>query len=601
MALEYGLSPEMLRSIPSATLTRLARSELPAHLRGPMLDEMHSRVKKFANGGAVTGFDGMLDNYSTDQLQFILQNSSSRSEQELVQNELGKRATTPTQGAPIGVGLPARAGQSELPAPTSGLQVFAKPAAADYVNQSIQPQSGLQSQVAPAPQAPAASGIQAYARQAPASPPPPAKPAASGTEAENSLWENPALITGLALMANRSPSLMGALGEAGMVGARFAGEQQQRKQRAQLFGMQTEKYRADVEQEKAKTDRLAQIRAGLAPEMRPLFDLDPSGYAKGVQERAFAVPKAPDVRTVRRGNQDVSLVFNAATGGWDELASGSAFAPTQPREAPEAWRLMSPEEMQAGGFTQPMQVSTRGRVEAAGVAPDRSLVPVADPSSSTGVRLRPRGAAEGQEAPTTSGNVQQTNGALPSDMAGKAAALKVVAQDLPTFESFYFPEGKYAGRIAAGTAAYPTVGQFLDPGAGAIRTKMLGALDAALRIKTGAGMNKEEIPFYENQYIPGPSDNEQTARAKLDGLRSFVAETTEEIDRSRKGGPQAAGPQQPSGPQAPGNAFTQRGQPAPQPQASTPPAPGMVTEGNGGVRYRFIGVDPGKRANWERI
>lgn len=624
MALESMLQPHMLVDVPDAMLTRLARGGgLPPNMRGALLQEMQGRVRKYADGGLVLpAARNALEDISTDQLQQGLALAEHPFEREQIQAELNSRAAVPDiRGAASAPAIGGMEGDTLAAPAEPGMR------AADYARQDIQAPSALQeAAAAPKPAAKQGSALAALAQP------------------EGSLWENPAFVTGLALMANRSRGgLFGALGEAGMVGAQFANRAKQDRQRGTLFDAQMKRYQGEADKDAAEAQQrqaarqsaqgyIASQPEGKRPALQAAVDADPAGFAKYLAQQTLEGPKAPEVRTFRAGDRDETRQYDPQSGQWITLASGRAFAPTQPRAPEQAVEVLddqgnvilvplsqaygrrpaakdrAPE--QAVPVRDPVTGKTvlRKQSEAYGLEPgappDNSIASVYDDTSPTGARNVPRAEAIGRPAVTASGGVQQGSGALPSDMAGKAAALRVVAQDLPTFESFYFPEGKYAGRIAAGTAAYPGVGQFLDPNAGAVRTKMLGALDAALRIKTGAGMNKEEIPFYERQYIPGPSDNEQTARAKLDGLRSFVAETTEEIDRSRKGGPQAAGPQRSSAvaPQAPGNAFTQRGQQTPQqPQANAPPAPGTITEGNGGVRYRFKGGDPGNRANWEAM
>ena len=302
--------------------------------------------------------------------------------------------------------------------------------------------------------------------------------------------------------------------QGGLQGMQLGLSIEQQKQQQRLANFRALAQAAQLEQaqmqqaaQRAAYDRL---RPTLPAEQQALFDADPQGFLKSYTESRFPDPSKEASFYKQAGND----VIDVRTG---KVVHRAPFAPQ---------------------------------------TPDRTLVEIYDQQSPTGTRLVPRSEAVGKPGTPPSGTSisydeqgrpiitmgrQQPKagdgvGALPAEMAGKAAALKTVAQDLPTFEDFYFPGGQYAGRIASGAAANPMIGQLYDSRAGEIRVKMLGALDSALRLKTGAGMNKDELPFYEQQYIPSSTDNAQTARAKLDALRAFITDATTEIDRSRKGG-----------------------------------------------------------------
>jgi hypothetical protein len=63
---------------------------------------------------------------------------------------------------------------------------------------------------------------------------------------------------------------------------------------------------------------------------------------------------------------------------------------------------------------------------------------------------------------------------------------------------------------------------------------ILQALDPVVRARTGAAIRKEEIPFYEDQFIPSVKDDATTAKAKLQRLKEYFGGTLDLVDPQGK-------------------------------------------------------------------
>jgi hypothetical protein len=60
------------------------------------------------------------------------------------------------------------------------------------------------------------------------------------------------------------------------------------------------------------------------------------------------------------------------------------------------------------------------------------------------------------------------------------------------------------------------------------------ALDPIVRARTGAAIKDEEMPFYEQQFIPSVKDSEETAKAKLQRLKEYFGGTLDLVDPQGK-------------------------------------------------------------------
>lgn len=344
---------------------------------------------------------------------------------------------------------------------------------------------------------------------------------------------------------DRRVSLGQALGQGLQSGVQYMGQAQQmgqqddlartRKLMAKIQAAQLQMAGQKMEQEQARQREIAGIIGQLPANQQGMARLDPEAFAKRQIEMTFPEALSEDKRYRTVGNSLVDLktgkpVYNAP------------FAPQMP---------------------------------------DRTLVEVYDPSSPTGTKMVPRSDAVGKPGAPPSGTSisydeqgrpvitmgrQQPKaadgiGTLPADMAGKAAALQSTAKNLEGIRDFFFPDGQF-NRTGAAAVAGGSVGQLLDGRSGEVSTKIAGAIDTMIRLRTGAAATKDEIDSYMKMYVPGPMDNTATARAKLDQLYLDIGTSLDEVNRSRKGGGAPKDAVVPSIPVAP-NDPSRMGPPAP--------------------------------------
>jgi hypothetical protein len=128
---------------------------------------------------------------------------------------------------------------------------------------------------------------------------------------------------------------------------------------------------------------------------------------------------------------------------------------------------------------------------------------------------------------------------LPADMTGKAAAVTGGVEDVAEIKKYLFPGGKFDRRSAA-AMDMPVVGG-AAPGSsgGGPRARLDNAIDAIIRLRTGAGLNAEEPAYYRGIYMPGVIDNQETAETKLGLLERELKESQRLFDAAQNKPPTA--------------------------------------------------------------
>lgn len=138
--------------------------------------------------------------------------------------------------------------------------------------------------------------------------------------------------------------------------------------------------------------------------------------------------------------------------------------------------------------------------------------------------------------------------AIPSEVAGKAAAASQAREALSSAEKFYLQgEGEsWAGQgydlgDRARDVEVPFLGRPLSGGeSGRARRDVMIAIEAALRLLTGAAATEPEVRRFAEMYAPGPTDNYETIKQKLTRLRTLIDRAEKAATRGR-GGPIQAG------------------------------------------------------------
>jgi hypothetical protein len=117
---------------------------------------------------------------------------------------------------------------------------------------------------------------------------------------------------------------------------------------------------------------------------------------------------------------------------------------------------------------------------------------------------------------------------LSAESAGKLAMVTQAESDLNEAENLLFPGGKFSPGMAFQTNF---------PGGGVPRTegrqafsKVLNAVNAKLRIETGAQANPSEVRNILERFLPTVRDSEETAKDKFRRLKEFMATTKSIID-----------------------------------------------------------------------
>lgn len=137
----------------------------------------------------------------------------------------------------------------------------------------------------------------------------------------------------------------------------------------------------------------------------------------------------------------------------------------------------------------------------------------------------------------TGGTTAATGGKpIPAEMVGKAASINTAAQDVAELEKYYFGEGGLeTGSLEnwkAAKANVPGTGQpMMATEGGGARARMDNAIDAIIRLRTGAGLNALEPEQYRGMYMPGSTDTDETAKIKLGMLKRDLAEAKRLFDR----------------------------------------------------------------------
>lgn len=117
---------------------------------------------------------------------------------------------------------------------------------------------------------------------------------------------------------------------------------------------------------------------------------------------------------------------------------------------------------------------------------------------------------------------------LSSDAAGKLAMVTQAESDLNDAESLLFPGGKFAPSMAFQTN-FPGGGMPATEGRQAY-SKVLNAVNAKLRIETGAQANPSEVKNILERFLPTMRDTDETAKDKFRRLKEFMSTTKAMID-----------------------------------------------------------------------
>ena len=140
------------------------------------------------------------------------------------------------------------------------------------------------------------------------------------------------------------------------------------------------------------------------------------------------------------------------------------------------------------------------------------------------------------------------DGKLSTAEASALANAKNSANSLNTAFNMYFENGEYnrARAINASLAAdsvtenVSVVGRLADiyaavkdPKARSILQEMSNSIEIILRVRSGAAVPDSEVVKYQKIYMPNSLDNAEQARAKLQKLAAFVADTYDGLAKGR--------------------------------------------------------------------
>jgi len=133
---------------------------------------------------------------------------------------------------------------------------------------------------------------------------------------------------------------------------------------------------------------------------------------------------------------------------------------------------------------------------------------------------------------------------LPAESAGKLTMIQQALTDLDQAEKLLFTkEGKFLSGRAAGAnipgGRVPVLGRLIpDVGYGAknrqLASAMNNALEAKLRIETGAAATQEEFNRIQDRFGITAFDNAESARNKIKRLREFMKNAAITVDPSGK-------------------------------------------------------------------
>jgi hypothetical protein len=152
------------------------------------------------------------------------------------------------------------------------------------------------------------------------------------------------------------------------------------------------------------------------------------------------------------------------------------------------------------GKTYKVRIGKDGTVQA---------IPMVGPG---GVALKPAGA---DKAPTEPGGQSPEN-------AGKIAMAQQSVESIDKVRSLIFDEGGKLNRTLVGAMNLPVVAGL--PGnsqARIARTAIRNAVEAKLRLETGAAATESEVERTLARFLPTVADTEESAKFKLDELQKF--------------------------------------------------------------------------------
>lgn len=120
----------------------------------------------------------------------------------------------------------------------------------------------------------------------------------------------------------------------------------------------------------------------------------------------------------------------------------------------------------------------------------------------------------------------QTKKSKGSESAGKVATVKAALQNFPYLKKSYIGEGGKVNRdiVLKSNAPFGGIGEGRK-----VRAQYLEALDAKIRAMTGAAINEQEIPYYDQQFFPSVLDNDATIKDKLFRMERFLNGYIEEM------------------------------------------------------------------------
>ena len=117
---------------------------------------------------------------------------------------------------------------------------------------------------------------------------------------------------------------------------------------------------------------------------------------------------------------------------------------------------------------------------------------------------------------------------LSADAAGKLAMVTQAESDLNEAEQLLFPNGKFSPGMAFQTN-FPGGGVPATEGRQAF-SKVLNAVNAKLRVETGAQANPSEVKNILQRFLPTVRDSDITAKDKFRRLKEFMSSTKSIID-----------------------------------------------------------------------
>lgn len=140
-----------------------------------------------------------------------------------------------------------------------------------------------------------------------------------------------------------------------------------------------------------------------------------------------------------------------------------------------------------------------------------------------------------QGVPTMEGEKQgredvgkQVVGGVPANEAGKYTDVVNAKKRAQEATALLFDENGNLKRSILTTGRIPG-GDYAM-----LRSKMQQAIEMVLRARTGAAANPGEVTGHMNQYMPGMTDNQETARQKINDFNQWIAGQAAAIDPTGK-------------------------------------------------------------------